>query len=77
MTQHGRSDKWNVARKMPPLRHSHPGTEFDIQQSDVARWLVQQPEIMQLVFWNVKGKDIVFDPETGLWRGVDYAHRPD
>lgn len=63
----------DVAKKMPPLHHTLPGSGFDIAKSEVVRWLTSQPEIMQLIFNAVKTKYIVYDKATGTWRGVDYA----
>ena len=31
-------------KHMPPLGHAKDKTGFDIQNSDVAKWIVQQPE---------------------------------
>ncbi len=68
-----KSCKWDVAKGMPPKRHTLPGEDFDIRKSEAALWLVQQPEIMQLVFNAAKDKRlIVYDPATGQWSGVDY-----
>jgi len=69
-----RGKLWKAARGMPPLRHSVPGQDYDVRQSEVVRWLVQQPDILQIVFESVKDhKEIVFDRDTGTWRGIDYA----
>jgi hypothetical protein len=67
-----RSAKWNIARKMPPLRHSFPGQDFDIQKSEAAKWLIRQSDIMQLIFESVKNMEITYDPKTGMWKGVDH-----
>jgi len=69
---HVRSEKWNAAKKMPPLRHSVPGQKFDILKSEAAQWLTRQPDIMQIVFESVKNREITYDPEMGTWQGVDY-----
>ena len=64
----------DVAKNLPPLRHSLPGEVFDIAHSEVVRWLMGQPEIMQLVFNAARNRGfIVYDKETGTWRGADYA----
>lgn len=65
-----------VARKMPPLRHNFGG-EFDPAKSEVIKWLISQPVILNYLFDAVRGKVykdpyIVYDPETGKWQGVDY-----
>lgn len=65
-------DFLNVARNMPPLRHT-TGQRFDIKNSEVARWLAAQPEILQKLFdMAVNKKVIVFDPVTKEWKGADY-----
>ncbi len=70
-----RSEKWNIARMMPPRMHSIPGEDFAIERSEVVQWLMSRPEIMQIVFDAVKGHgDIVYDYATGTWRGADYGH---
>ena len=70
-----RSPKWEVAKTMPPLKHSLPGKEYDVTNSQAVDWLIHQPEIMQLVFDSVRDHgDIVFDPDTKSWRGVKYGH---
>lgn len=64
----------DIAKQMPPLHHAMPGDGFDITKSEVVKWLMSQPEIMQLIFNAVRGqKRIVYDKATGTWRGVDYA----
>lgn len=69
-----KSKRWDVARNMPPLRHSFPDQAFDWMDSEVCRWLVHRPEIRKLVFDAVRDRGcIVFDPESGTWRGVDYG----
>lgn len=63
------------AKNMPPMFHNKPGQEFNINNSDVANWLVSQPEIKQKIFnmANYK-KVIVFNPDTGKWQGVEYEN---
>lgn len=72
-----RSKYLDVAKKMPPLHHTLPGEEFDIEKSEVAKWLAAQPEILTYVVNRIKGGNgqaplIVYDPDTKIWRGVDY-----
>ena len=67
-----RSEKLSVARRMPKLRHSIPGEEFDIKKSEAANWLAAQPEILQYLFDRIKGIDIVYDHSSGTWQGIDY-----
>lgn len=67
-----RSKKFDVAKNMPPLHHSYFGTDFCITDSNVVKWLISQPEILQQIFDMVKAREIVFNPDTGKWQGVDY-----
>ena len=61
------------AREMPPLPHSVPNRKFDIMDSRVCDWLVNDPEIRQKIFnMAVNKKVIVYDPETAMWKGADY-----
>ena len=60
-------------KNMPPLKHSKNETCFDIQSSDVARWIMQQPEVMQKVFDMANRHGFIkYNPETKTWQGVDY-----
>lgn len=62
----------DCARKMPELHHSKADSKFDIRESEVAKWLVQQPEIMQKIFDMASRKGvIVFNPDTRTWKGAD------
>lgn len=66
-----------VAKKMPPLYHKLPGEEFDIAKSEVVKWLITQPEIMQFIMDRVANRAeasrlITYDPDTGKWQGVEY-----
>lgn len=57
-----------VAREMPPLRHSIPGEPFRMENSEVVKWLIGQPEVLQYLFDKAKAY-LVYDPETGTWKG--------
>lgn len=60
-----------IIRMMPPLQHSHPGTRFRIEDSEVVQWLMKQPSVLQYVF--DKASDYMrYDPQSGIWRGSDY-----
>lgn len=68
------SKQLQCAAKMPALQHkvSDDGEKFDIFKSEVSRWLLQQPEIMQYVFTRIKNSGlIIYDPESKLWYGRD------
>ena len=66
-----KQDYLDCARKMPRLKHT-VGGKFDIRTSEVVKWLLDQPCIMQKVFnFAVNRGVIVYDPDTGEWRGAD------
>jgi hypothetical protein len=68
-----RSRKLNIARKLPPSYHTIPGQEFDIKKSEVMKWLIDQPDILNYLWNNIKQSgDVEYDSETGIWTGVDY-----
>lgn len=71
------SSKLECVRKMPSLKHSHPGKPFDITKSEVAQWLISQPSVLNYLVDLVNGHDkrkeqlIIHDPSTGTWKGID------
>ncbi len=68
-----RSKKLSVARNMPPMYHTIPGQNFDITQSEVLKWLISQPEILNYIWDNIKNSgDVFYNAVTGKWCGVDY-----
>lgn len=69
--------RFEVAKKMPPLKHNDPAGNLDPQKSEVIHWLIAQPDILNYIFDAVRGNGhreslIVYDSDTGMWRGVDY-----
>lgn len=68
-----RSKKLNIARKLPPSYHTLPGEKFDIKKSEVINWLIDQPDILNFLWDNIKQSgNVEYDSETGIWAGVDY-----
>ncbi|MBE5985127.1 MAG: hypothetical protein E7248_17735 [Paenibacillaceae bacterium] len=68
-----RSKLLNIAKKMPPLKHSIPEEEFNIQHSEVLKWLFQNPETWNYIWNNIKQAGVVkFNSETKTWQGVNY-----
>lgn len=64
-------DFLNCARKMPRLRHT-VGNKFDLRTSEVVKWLLDQPDIMQKIYnFATSHKVIVYDADTGEWKGAD------
>ena len=58
-------DYLTCTRKMPRLKHT-VGDRFDIRTSEVVKWLVNQPDIMQKIFnFAMNEGAIVYDPDTG------------
>lgn len=72
MRNHFKHDKrLDAARRMPALRHSIPGEEFDILDSEAAEWLASQSEIRQYLFDKAKQLDLIrYDRESGAWSGA-------
>ena len=61
------------ARDMPPLYHTLPGRQFDIMQSEVAKYLAGIPEIRQKLFDMAVNHGVIrYDPHAGIWKGVDW-----
>lgn len=58
---------------MPLLYHRKPKLKFSIDNSEVVKWMISQPDIQQYVFDKASALGyITFDAETNKWRGVDY-----
>lgn len=63
----------DIARYMPPLRHTIPGDQFDIRKSEVMKWLMKSPIVWNYVWNNIKQSGaVVYNAETGTWQGADY-----
>ncbi|MBO0962002.1 hypothetical protein J1P26_20050 [Neobacillus sp. MM2021_6] len=64
-----------TGRKLPPSYHKMPDQEFDIEKSEVAKWLINQPEILNFVVEIMKKSEaIVYNKDTEKWHGVDYEN---
>jgi len=71
------SKKLQCARQMPELKHKIGDGDFDITKSEVCKWLIQQPEILDYLFDRVRGNGrresmIKYNSEHGTWQGIDY-----
>lgn len=63
----------DVARVMPPLRHSIPGEDFNILNSEVVKWIIGNLAVWNYVWNNVKESGaVLYNSDTGKWQGVDY-----
>lgn len=73
-SRNGTSYLLDIAKTMPPLYHKLPNEDYDVNKSEVAKWLVNQPDIMNYIVNRIKSckNFIVYDPSTGKWHGVDY-----
>ena len=62
------SSRLSIAAKMPPRYHTVPGQDFDIFKSEMIKWLVAQPEVLQYLFDKAK-EYCEYDPISRKWRG--------
>ncbi|WP_088187563.1 hypothetical protein [Desulfosporosinus sp. FKA] len=73
------SDDLLCVKQMPELKSKGYEGEFDITKSEVVKWLIKQPGVLQYVYDVVRGKNhnreplIVYNPERGTWRGINYG----
>lgn len=57
-------------RQMPALRHKLDGEEFSWERSEVAKWMMGQPEVMKYIFDKAHGTGIiVYEATSGTWKG--------
>lgn len=60
-------------KKMPPLRHSIPGENYNVNLSEAALWIAAQPDVVQKMFNMAQNNKVIcYNPQTGKWQGVDY-----
>lgn len=60
-------------KKMPPLKHTVDDLKFDIEKSEVAKYIMSIPEVKQKIFEMAKVKKlIIFDDKTKTWKGIDF-----
>lgn len=65
------SKKLNVLRKMPSLYHKLPDENFDLEKSEVVKWIITKPEIQEWIYQVAKDNHLIkYDKETGKWHGV-------
>lgn len=69
-----RSQLLNVLKNMPPLHHSVPGEEFNIDDSEMVNWMIEQPEIRSWLGSYLKSIGYTtYDSNTGTHVGIDYV----
>lgn len=67
------SKKLMTLKKMPPLHHTLPGEEFDIKKSAVIRWAMQDRDVLNYLWDQLKQSGlIVYDQGSGTWKGIDF-----
>lgn len=63
------------AANMPPLYHTLPGEKFSNKKSEVLKWISERPALLNYVFNQASNaKEIIYNPNTGKWQGVDYDY---
>ena len=68
------SKKLEIGKRMPPLYHKLPGKEFRYSDSEVLKWISNQPLLLAWLRDQLRSAGyIVYDSETGKWAGVDYG----
>lgn len=71
-----RSKKLEVGKIMPPLYHKLPNAEYVADNSEVLKWITQQPNLLEWTFNQLKSAGYVeYDSQTGQWTGVDYEEK--
>jgi hypothetical protein len=66
---------YRCACQMPSGQRHQSGATYDVRSSEIVRWLVSQPVILQDLFNKVsKTGAIVFDPESRTWSGRDNSN---
>ena len=70
------SKKLEIGKQMPPLYHTLPGRDFWYSDSEVLKWITEQPILLDWVKEQLKAAGyITYDATTGKWMGVDYEKK--
>jgi hypothetical protein len=68
-----KNKKLEVVKHMPPKFHKLPGQEYETKKSEVIKWLIMNPSILEFIWDHVKQSgDVIYNSNTGKWQGVDY-----
>ena len=68
-----RSKRLEFGKRMPPLYHTIPGQDFWYSESEVLKWIANQPTLLNWVKDPLRTAGyITYDRETGKWTGIDY-----
>ncbi|WP_164682156.1 hypothetical protein [Streptococcus hyointestinalis] len=67
-----RSAKLEIGKRMPPLYHKLPNQIYDAQNSEVLKWIAEQPQLLEWTFAQLKTAGYVeYNSETGVWSGIE------
>lgn len=62
-----------VANEMPPMYRRQPNQIYDHENDEVLKWIAEHPGLLNYMFDKLStGKHIEYNPDTGIWQGVDY-----
>lgn len=71
-----RDKRLAVARKMPLLKRREKDGECDSKKDEVIHWVMEQPELLGYLFDQCRYAGYVeYDPDVGVWKGIDYEPR--
>ncbi|MBO0438950.1 hypothetical protein [Candidatus Enterococcus ikei] len=67
-----RSKRLDDLKRMPALYHKMPNQDFDIEKSEVLKWLGAQKELLDWLRGYAKDAGYIkYDQETGKWSGTE------
>ena len=65
----------DIGKKMPPLYHTLPDQDFRYSDSEVLKWIANQPTLLNFVKDQLRSAGyITYDATTGKWTGIDYRN---
>lgn len=70
-----RDKRLQAALDMPAgLRKRQPGEDYAPEKDEVLTWVMSQPELVNVLVSKLRDwRYIVYDPETGTWRGAGHG----
>lgn len=59
---------------MPPVYHTLSGRDYDVRESELVNWLLEQDDIKNWLASYVKNLTdyVKYDSEKAYWVGIDY-----
>lgn len=70
-----RSKRLEFGKRMSPLYHTIPGQDFWYSESEVLKWIADQPLLLDWLKDQLNSAGyITYDATTGKWTGVDYKN---